>query len=103
MRPGADNRSVRTVVAKAQAHRVAQAQELLRVERRLSDDGFVVVQPDSGSLPPHSPGREWVHLLVANPTLPHIRFHDQRHAHATHPLASGVHPKVASERLATPR
>jgi integrase len=31
--------------------------------------------------------------------LPHIRFHDLRHAHATHLLASGVHPKVASERL----
>jgi integrase len=32
-------------------------------------------------------------------TLPRIRFHDLRHAHATHMLASGVHPKVASERL----
>ena len=32
-------------------------------------------------------------------TLPRIRFHDLRHAHATHMLAAGVHPKVASERL----
>ena len=31
--------------------------------------------------------------------LPQIRFHDLRHAHATHMLASGVHPKIASERL----
>jgi integrase len=31
--------------------------------------------------------------------LPRIRFHDMRHTHATHLLASGVHPKVASERL----
>lgn len=31
--------------------------------------------------------------------LPRIRFHDLRHAHATHLLASGVHPKVAPERL----
>jgi integrase len=31
--------------------------------------------------------------------LPQLRFHDLRHAHATHMLASGVHPKVASERL----
>jgi integrase len=31
--------------------------------------------------------------------LPRVRFHDLRHAHATHLLASGVHPKVASERL----
>ena len=32
-------------------------------------------------------------------SLPRIRLHDLRHAHATHLLASGVHPKVASERL----
>jgi integrase len=31
--------------------------------------------------------------------LPRIRFHDLRRAHATHLLASGVHPKIASERL----
>jgi integrase len=32
-------------------------------------------------------------------SLPRIRFHDLRHAHATHMLSSGVHPKIASERL----
>jgi integrase len=31
--------------------------------------------------------------------LPRIRFHDLRHACATHMLALGVHPKIASERL----
>ncbi len=36
---------------------------------------------------------------VARTGLPKIRFHDLRHAHATHLLAKGVHPKVASERL----
>ena len=35
----------------------------------------------------------------AKTTLPRIRFHDLRHAHATHLLSSGIHPKVASERL----
>jgi len=38
---------------------------------------------------------EWDHYRA----LPRIRFHDLRHAHATHLLSSGVHPKVASERL----
>jgi integrase len=28
-----------------------------------------------------------------------LRFHDLRHAHATHLLASNIHPKVVSERL----
>ena len=37
--------------------------------------------------------------MLAGAKLPRIRFHDLRHAHATHLLASGVHPKVASERL----
>ncbi len=29
----------------------------------------------------------------------HVRFHDLRHAHASHLLRYGVHPKVVSERL----
>src|SRR6266699_3031174 len=28
-----------------------------------------------------------------------IRFHDLRHTHGSHMLASNVHPKIASERL----
>ncbi len=31
--------------------------------------------------------------------LPHIRFRDLRHAHATLMLKAGVHPKIVSERL----
>ena len=31
--------------------------------------------------------------------LPHIRFHDLRHTHATLLLKGGVHPKIVSERL----
>ena len=31
--------------------------------------------------------------------LPHVRFHDLRHAHATLMLLQGVHPKIVSERL----
>jgi integrase len=31
--------------------------------------------------------------------LPRLRFHDLRHAHATHLLAAGVHPKIAGQRL----
>jgi len=31
--------------------------------------------------------------------LPHIRFHDLRHTHATLMLKAGVHPKIVQERL----
>jgi integrase len=37
--------------------------------------------------------------LLSSSTLPRIRFQDLRRAHATHLLASGVHPKIASERM----
>ena len=40
-----------------------------------------------------------VGTALSRTTLPRIRFHDLRHAHATHLLSNGVHPKVASERL----
>jgi integrase len=59
----------------------------------------VVTRADGSPLRPHSPGQEWVRFLARNGTLPRIRFHDLRHAHATHLLSSGVHPKVARERL----
>jgi integrase len=88
-----------TMMSELKAHRVQQAQELLKVGKRLSDDDFVVTQSDGCPLLPHSIGQEWVRFLGRSRNLPRIRFHDLRHAHATHLLASGVHPKVASERL----
>jgi len=87
-----------SVVAELKTHRIQQAEELLKVGRRLSDDDFVVAQADGSPLQPHSLGQVWVRFLATS-TLPRIRFHDLRHAHATHLLACGVHPKVASERL----
>lgn len=58
----------------------------------------MTTRADGLPLRPHSLGQEWVRFLGGS-ALPRIRFHDLRHAHATHLLASGVHPKVASERL----
>jgi integrase len=36
---------------------------------------------------------------LPSPAITPRSRHDLRHAHATHMLASGIHPKVASERL----
>jgi integrase len=85
-----------TLLTELRAHRVRLARELLQVGKRLSDD---VTQADGSPLRPHSLGQEWVRFVARNGALPRIRFHDLRHAHATHLLSSGVHPKVASERL----
>lgn len=87
-----------TVVEELRQHRVRQAQALLKVGVRLSDDTLVVCQADGSLLQPRSLTHEWVRLL-GRTTLPRVRFHDLRHSHATHMLAKGVHPKVASERL----
>jgi integrase len=49
-------------------------------------------------LQPQTLTHDW-ERKISKTTLPRLRFHDLRHAHATHMLASGVHPKIASERL----
>jgi integrase len=86
------------VVVELRGHRARQAEELLRVGIRLSPDTLVVAQADGRLIQPRSLTHEWA-KLVARRGLRRIRFHDLRHAHATHMLASGVHPKIASERL----
>jgi integrase len=87
-----------TVTAELRTHRVAQAEGLLSLGVRLSEDTFVVAQADGSPLQPNSLSHEWVRQ-IGKIGLPRIRYHDLRHAHATHLLLSGVHPKVASERL----
>ena len=87
-----------TVVAELRAHRIEQAQGLLSLGVRLSDESFVVAQIDGSPLQPNSISHSWM-KEVAKTGLPRIRYHDLRHAHATHLLSGGVHPKVASERL----
>jgi len=87
-----------TVLAELKAHRARQAEELLKLGHRPDDDDFVVAQADGRPIQPQSLTHEWFRIL-GQTKLPRIRFHDLRHTHATQMLASGVHPKVASERL----
>jgi integrase len=87
-----------TLVEELRRHRIQQAQELLQIGIRLTDDSHVVAQSDGSPLQPNSLTHAFVDFL-ADRGLKHIRLHDLRHSHATHMLAAGVHPKVASERL----
>jgi integrase len=87
-----------TVLEELRAHRVRQAEELLRLGTRLSDETFVCAREDGLPLQPDSFTHDW-DRKIATTGLPRLRFHDLRHAHATHLLAAGVHPKIASERL----
>ena len=86
------------VATELRRHRTEQAQRLLRLGVRLTDDHHVLTREDGT---PAWPGwltrnfREFMHRH----RLPRIRLHDLRHSHATHLLAVGVHPKIAQERL----
>jgi integrase len=86
------------VTDELRSHRARLAQELLKLGKRISDDDFVVSHPDGSMLPPIHVSQQWG-FAIAKTGLAKLRFHDLRHAHATHLLAMGVHPKVASERL----
>jgi integrase len=79
------------------SHRVRQAQGLLALGVRLTDDHHVVTRADGQPLQPRSLTHAFVKFARQNGFQ--IRLHDLRHSHATHMLASGVHPKIAQERL----
>lgn len=83
------------LVEELRKHRLRQDEELLRLGSRSGDDTYVVAQADGARLHPETLTHEFVRILALNPTLPRVRFYDLRHSHATHLLASGVHPKIA--------
>lgn len=87
------------VVAELRAHRLRQAEELLRLGVRLADGTFVCAREDGKPQQPNSIGHAWDRFLAGATELPRIRFHDLRHSHATVMLKSNVHPKIVSERL----
>jgi integrase len=59
---------------------------------------LVIDAGDGSPVNPDSMSSAW-RFLVRRAGLPHVRFHDLRHGHATLLLCQGVHPKVVSERL----
>jgi integrase len=87
-----------TMLEELRAHRAQTAQDLLKLGKRISDDDFVVAHADGTLMPPIYVSQQW-RYAIAKTKLARLRFHDLRHAHATHMLVNGVHPKVASERL----
>jgi integrase len=85
-------------VEELRRRKVRQAEELLRLGVRQSEDTHVVAQADGQPLKPNSLTHEFVRF-IAGTELPRIRFHDLRHTHATQLLKSNVHPKIVQERL----
>ncbi len=71
----------------------------LRLGVRLSGDTHVFARTDRMPVQPNSLTHEFTQVLTLSTALPRVRFHDLRHSHATQMLASGIHPKIAQERL----
>ena len=64
----------------------------------LVDSDLVFCHPDGKPLDPGVVSHTFAKVLK-KAGLPHIRFHDLRHSHATLLLKDGIHPKIVSERL----
>lgn len=86
------------VVAELRAHKKRQAEELLRAGIRMGRDQHVVAKEDGSPLQPRTLTQEWRRLLGVH-TLRRIKLHNTRHSHASHMLASNIHPKIVQERL----
>ena len=86
------------VVEELRQHRLSQAEALLKLGVRLEDNHHVIMRVDGRPLKPRSLTHAF-EIFLRNQALPRMRLHDLRHSHATHLLASGVHPKIAQERL----
>jgi integrase len=86
-------------VAELRRWKTEQAQELLRLGVRQTGATLVCGQADGEVRSPHDLTNQFARFIHQMKELPQVRFHDLRHSHATQLLASGVHPKIAQERL----
>ncbi len=97
-------RSRRSVALPAFLHPYLERQRADQARRRGDlgegwvDSDLLIDAGDGSPVNPDSMSSAW-RFLVIRSGLPHVRFHDLRHAHATLLLCQGVHPKVVSERL----
>ncbi|MEE8530661.1 MAG: site-specific integrase [Hyphomicrobium sp.] len=79
-------------------HRIAQTKERLALGSAYEDNGLVCARQDGSPWPPDTFSTAFA-SLIRRSNIPHLRFHDLRHTHATQLLRQGVHPKIVSERL----
>jgi integrase len=85
-------------VEELRRHRLKQAEELLALGVRQSEDTNVCLQKNYERWLPSNLTSAFYKFIRAK-GLPRVRLHDLRHSHATHLLAANVHPKIVQERL----
>jgi integrase len=76
-----------------------QAEELLKLGVRQAGNSLVCGRADGQLHVPSALTYEFARFVRRLKDLPQVRFHDLRHSHATQLLVSGLHPKIAQERL----
>jgi integrase len=86
------------IVEELRRHRISQAEQLLALGIRQTDDTHICLREDGGPWPPRVLTYAFARLIRAS-GLTRVRLHDLRHGHATHLLVANTHPKVVQERL----
>jgi len=71
---------------------------LRRASAHPAHGDLVFCHPDGSPLDPGTVTHTFARVIT-KAGLPHIRFHDLRHTHATLMLKQGIHPRIVSERL----
>jgi integrase len=84
-------------VTELRKHKASQESVFEQLGARLTRESFVYAYEDGTPVKPDAFSCAWDHWIEHRE--PRVRFHDLRHAHATHLLTQGVHPKIAQERL----
>ena len=79
-------------------HKARREAERILLGNLLKESDLVFAHPDGSPLDPGTVAHTFTEVL-ARAGLPHIRFHDLRHTHATLMPKAGVHPKIVQERL----
>ncbi|HVF05171.1 MAG TPA: tyrosine-type recombinase/integrase [Frankiaceae bacterium] len=87
-----------TVVAVLRRHRTRQHKDRLACGPAYADRDLVLARADGAPVQPSNFVQVFARR-VGEAGVPHIRFHDLRHTHATLSLQAGIHPKIVSERL----
>ncbi|MED1603596.1 site-specific integrase [Alkalihalophilus marmarensis] len=78
--------------------KVQQEIDKTLLEDNYEDQDLIFCRKDGKVLKP-SLLNNGFRLVIKKLGLPHIRFHDLRHTHATYLLSKGINPKVIQERL----
>lgn len=87
-----------SVVLELLAHKKRQKRERLKAGELWRGEDLICCREDGSRWHPGTFSDAFARLLKKH-GLPHIRFHDLRHTHASHLIRMGFHPKVVCERL----